>query len=109
MLERDVYIDCGNARRKASELRSQAGQLRSLVGSYQGTAGKIDSAWKGSSAQRFRQNLNDRITSLQKSAARLEELASAIEQTANAYERKQISQIKAARAAAAKAKGGGSR
>lgn len=109
MLERDIYIDCGNARRKASELRNQADQLRSLVGSYQGAADKIDSAWKGSSAQRFRQSLDDRITSLQKSAARLEELASAIEQTANIYERTQISQIRAERAAAKGAKGGGSR
>lgn len=109
MLERDVYIDCGNARRKASELRSHAGELRSLVGSYRSTTGKIDAAWKGSSAQKFRQNLNSRISSLQKSAMRLDELASAIEQTANAYESKQINQIRAARAAAKKAKGGGSR
>lgn len=104
MTERDVHIDCGQARSRASALRREANNLRSLVGEYQAVQNRMNSSWRGKSAVRFHASLSKRIDSLSKAASKVEEIASAIERTADIYETKQIAAI---RAAAYSAGGGG--
>ncbi|MBQ9058010.1 MAG: WXG100 family type VII secretion target [Atopobiaceae bacterium] len=106
MQERDVHIDCGKARSRASELRRQAEDLRAVISEYQSVSGELSVLWQGKSALRFKESIDQRIKDLSRAASNTEQIAVAIEQTADVYETKQVAQIRRDAAdAAARASG----
>lgn len=107
MTEQDVYIDCAAAHQRARDLRSEASDTRALAQSMQAQLGSLAPSWKGVSSSLFAQSAATRVSKLQKAADRLDELANAIDGTADAYQKAQISKIRATEAAKKGSSSGG--
>lgn len=107
----DIEINCDEARKQAASLAKEATNCRDVAGKLKTESSKLASCWVGSSASEYLARVDKQLEKLYKAADKLDDLAAAIRQTADIYERKETAKIreaeKAKKAASRTASGGG--